>query len=77
LKRLPSGKDPGFFIVIYEDAADLAVLIIAFAGVVLPAYFNSPLIDGIASVLIGVMLLLIALMMISESHDLLIGKVMI
>lgn len=74
LKRLRSSKDPGFFIVIYEDAADLAGLIIAFAGVVLSAYFNSPLIDGIASVLIGLVLLLIALMMISESHGLLIGE---
>ncbi len=74
LKRLRSSKDPGFFIVIYEDAADLAGLIIAFTGVVLTAYFNSPLIDGIASVLIGVVLLLIALIMISESHDLLIGE---
>lgn len=74
LKRLRSSKDPGFFIVIYEDAADLAGLIIAFTGVVLSAYFNSPLIDGIASVLIGVVLLLIALIMISESHDLLIGE---
>lgn len=74
LKRLRSSKDPGFFIVIYEDAADLGGLIIAFAGVVLSAYFNSPLIDGIASVLIGLVLLLIALMMISESHGLLIGE---
>lgn len=73
-KKLRSSKDPGFFIVIYEDAADLAGLLIAFGGVVLSTYFNNPLIDGIASVLIGLVLTIIAVLMIIESHNLLIGE---
>ena len=73
-KNLRNSKDPGFFIVIYEDAADLAGLFIAFLGVILSSYFNNPLIDGIASVMIGLVLTVIAIFMIIESHNLLIGE---
>lgn len=73
-KKLQNSKDPGFFIVIYEDAADIAGLLIALGGVILSDYFNSPLIDGIASVLIGLVLTVIAIIMIIESYNLLIGE---
>ncbi len=72
--KLRTSKDPGFFIVIYEDAADLAGLLIAFGATVLSSYFNNPLLDGIASVLIGLVLIVIAILMIAESHNLLIGE---
>lgn len=62
------------FLVIYEDAADIAGLLIAFAGVALSHYYNNPTLDGIASILIGVVLTGIAVVMISESHQLLIGE---
>ena len=73
-KKLSASKDPGFFIVIYEDAADLIGLLIAFGGVVLSGYFHNPLIDGIASAVIGLVLIVIAILMIAKSHDLLIGE---
>ena len=72
--NLRKSKDPGFFIVIYEGVGDLAGLIIAFGGVVLSHYFNSPVIDGIASILIGLVLTVIAILMIIESRNLLIGE---
>ncbi len=72
--NLRKSKDPGFFIVIYESVGDLAGLIIAFGGVVLSHYFNSPVIDGIASILIGLVLTVIAILMIIESRNLLIGE---
>lgn len=72
--KLRSSKDPGFFLVIYEDAADLAGLLIAFAGVALSHYYNNPTLDGIASILIGIVLTGIAILMISASHHLLIGE---
>jgi cation diffusion facilitator family transporter len=74
VQKLFASKDPGFFLVIYEDAADLAGLIIAFAGVVLSSMYNNPLIDGIASIAIGLVLTIIAILMIIESHNLLIGE---
>lgn len=74
IQKLLASKDPGFFLVIYEDAADIAGLIIAFAGVLLSHYFNNPLLDGMASILIGIVLTVIAVIMIIESHNLLIGE---
>lgn len=73
-KKLRMSKDPGFFIVIYESVGDLAGLIIAFGGVVLSKYFNNPAIDGVASVMIGLVLTVIAILMIIESRNLLIGE---
>ncbi len=73
-QKLLSSKDPGFFLVIYEDAADIAGLLIAFAGVILSCYFHEPLLDGLASILIGIVLTIIAIIMIIESHNLLIGE---
>ena len=73
-QKLKASKDPGFFLVIYEDAADIAGLIIAFVGVILSYYFHEPLLDGIASILIGIVLTVIAIIMIIESHNLLIGE---
>jgi cation diffusion facilitator family transporter len=72
--NLRKSKDPGFFIVIYESVGDLAGLIIAFGGVILSNYFNNPVIDGIASILIGLVLTVIAILMIIESRNLLIGE---
>lgn len=73
-QKLKSSKDPGFFLVIYEGVADIAGLTIAFAGVIISHYFNMPLVDGIASILIGVVLTIIAVIMIIESRNLLIGE---
>ena len=74
IQKLLASKDPGFFLVIYEDAADLAGLAIAFAGIILSSWLDNPLIDGISSVLIGLVLTAIAVLMIIESHNLLIGE---
>ena len=73
-QKLLASKDPGFFLVIYEDAADLAGLFIAFVGVLLSSWLNNPLIDGVASILIGIVLTAIGVLMIIESHNLLIGE---
>ncbi len=73
-QKLRASKDPGFFLVIYEDVADIAGLIIAFAGIVLSIWLGNPLIDGIASILIGIVLTIIAILMITETHNLLIGE---
>jgi cation diffusion facilitator family transporter len=73
-QKLRASKDPGFFLVIYEDAADIIGLIIAFAGIVLSTWLGNPLIDGIASILIGIVLTIIAILMIIETHNLLIGE---
>jgi cation diffusion facilitator family transporter len=73
-KKLRMSKDPGFFIVLYESIGDLAGLVIAFGGVVLSKYFNNPVLDGVASIMIGLVLTIIAIFMIVESRNLLIGE---
>ncbi len=73
-KKLRLSKDPGFFVVIYENGADIAGLLIAAVGIFLSTYFQNPLIDGIASILIGIVLALVAVILIMKSRNLLIGE---
>lgn len=73
-RKLRLSKDPGFFVVIYENGADLAGLLIAGAGIFLTNYLQNPLIDGIASISIGVVLALVAIILIMDSRNLLIGE---
>lgn len=73
-KELLLSKDPALFVVIFEDmAADLGI-ITAFAGIFLSHYFNNPFFDGLASVVIGLILSIMAVVMVIESKNLLIGE---
>lgn len=72
--KLRESKDPSLFVVIYEDGAALCGLFLAGAGVFLSHYFNDARIDGFASVLIGGLLAFVALRLVIESRNLLIGE---
>ncbi len=74
LHKLLLSKDPSLFVVIFEDAAALAGLLIAFSGVFFSHYFNMPELDGLASIIIGAVLALVAVVLIIESRNLLIGE---
>jgi cation diffusion facilitator family transporter len=67
-------KDPSTFVVLFEDSADLLGLIVAFLGVFLGHLFNNPMIDGIASIVIGLILTSISLLLARESRSLLMGE---
>lgn len=67
-------KDPAGFIVLFEDSAALAGLVIAAAGVWLSHALAEPRIDGIASILIGLVLGLVAMLLAREAKGLLIGE---
>jgi len=67
-------KDPSLFAVIYEESAAITGLVIALAGVFLGHYFNNPMYDAIASMLIGVVLIFVAINMVKESRGLLVGE---
>lgn len=69
-----NSKDPGVFAILFEDTADILGLLVAFAGVFLGHLLNDPTIDGIASIIIGVILTTTSLMLAYESKGLLIGE---
>lgn len=67
-------KDPPSFMVFFEDSAALAGILIAGLGTFAAAQLRQPLYDGLASILIGVVLGAIALLLARESKSLLIGE---
>ncbi|MGO4175578.1 cation diffusion facilitator family transporter [Bosea sp. TAF32] len=67
-------KDPSVFTVLFEDTAALLGLFIAFIGITAAAYFERPELDGVASILIGVILAMTAMLLARESKALLIGE---
>ena len=69
-----ASKDPSIFVVLFEDASDLLGLLIAFLGVFLSHWLNSPYLDGLASALIGVLLLVVAGLLLRETKSLLLGE---
>ncbi|CEI52947.1 Cation transport protein [Acinetobacter bereziniae] len=67
-------KDPTTFTVLFEDSAALIGLIIAFVGIFCAQQFDLPILDGIASILIGVVLAISALLLARETKGLLMGE---
>ncbi|HWH81380.1 MAG TPA: cation diffusion facilitator family transporter [Burkholderiaceae bacterium] len=73
-EALHRSKDPANYMVLAEDAAALVGLAIAALGIALSEYFEMPLFDGAASLLIGALLAGVAVLLIRESRGLLIGE---
>jgi divalent metal cation (Fe/Co/Zn/Cd) transporter len=68
------GKDPSLFVVLFEDAAAMAGLLMALIGIALGQVTANPAFDGIASILIGVILGGTAIWLAYETKGLLIGE---
>jgi cation diffusion facilitator family transporter len=67
-------KDPSAFAVLLEDGAALAGLAVALVGVALSVWFDMPAADGAASIVIGGLLVLTALVLARETRSLLTGE---
>ncbi|MGB8703465.1 MAG: cation diffusion facilitator family transporter [Gillisia sp.] len=67
-------KDPSSFAIILEDSAAVTGLLIALLGVFLSLKFDNPYFDGIASLLIGLLLLSMATFLARETKGLLLGE---
>jgi cation diffusion facilitator family transporter len=67
-------KDPAAFIVLLENGAAMAGIVAAAIGLMLSQLTGNPFFDGAASVVIGVILGLTALLLAYESKGLLIGE---
>ena len=73
-RAIRRSKDPASFLVLLEDSAALIGLIIAFAGTYFSVRFDFPVLDGVASILIGLVLAMTAALLARETKGLLIGE---
>ncbi|MBW4050771.1 MAG: cation diffusion facilitator family transporter [Proteobacteria bacterium] len=67
-------KDPVSFMVLFEDSAAIVGILIAAIGTFLTVQLHQPRFDGIASILIGLVLALVSFLLTEESKSLLIGE---
>jgi cation diffusion facilitator family transporter len=74
LSAIHHGKDPSLYTVLFEDTAALLGLSVAFVGIALSHLLQQPVFDGLASVLIGCILIVAALWLAYESRSLLVGE---
>ena len=74
LATIHASKDPATFTVIIEDTAALIGLTLAFLGTLLNQVLGWHQADGIASMAIGTMLAIVAVLLIVESKALLVGE---
>ena len=74
IKAIRTSKDPTIFTVLFEDFAALLGLMVAGLAIYLGEVLNLPILDGIASVIIGLILALTASLLAFECKGLLCGE---
>ena len=73
-KAIIKSKDPSGFLVLFEDGAAVLGLLIVFVLMVFSHKFNLPFLDGLASVLVGLLLVFVSFILARESRSLLMGE---
>ena len=73
-KMLLTTKDPSVLTILGEDTADLIGIAVAFGGIFLGHLLDSPRADGIAAIVIGLVLAAVAVFLIYQSKRLLLGE---
>jgi len=74
LEAIRKSKDPTTYTVLVEDTVAILGLAIAFVGILLAQLLDEPRLDGLASVLIALLLGAVAIFLARESKNLLIGE---
>lgn len=74
ISAIRQSKDPTVFTVLFEDTAAVLGLMIAFFGIYLADKLDMPVLDGIASIGIGIVLAITAMLLAYECKGLLIGE---
>lgn len=73
-KAIINSKDPSGFLVIFEDGAAVIGLFFVFILMLCSHHFKMPWLDGLASVLVGVLLVLVSIILGRENSSLLLGE---
>lgn len=73
-EAIRQSKDPTVLAVLFEDSLAMIGLLIAFTAIVSSYYLKIPIIDAIASLIIGLLLMFFAFVLASENKELLIGE---
>ncbi|WP_341529422.1 cation diffusion facilitator family transporter [Nostoc sp. UHCC 0302] len=73
-QAIKNSKDPTVFTVLFEDTAAILGLFVALIGIFLGHLFNNVYFDGIASIIIGIILAVVAVVLARESKGLLVGE---
>jgi cation diffusion facilitator family transporter len=73
-QAIRDSKDPTVFTILIEDTAALVGLFVAFLGVLSGHLLGNIYLDGVASIVIGIILCGVALLLAIESKGLLIGE---
>lgn len=74
LEAFRRSKDPPSFMILFEDSAALIGIALAAGGTFASASLDRPELDGLASILIGLVLAATAVLLARESKSLLIGE---
>ena len=74
LEAVQLSKDPTVFTVLFEDTAAMLGLLVALAGIALSQYLDMPILDGVASLMIGLILAGTATFLAWECQSLLTGE---
>ena len=74
IEAVQRSKDPTVFVVLFEDSAALIGIAIALVGIAASEVFHSPVLDGAASIGIGLLLAGVSIFLARESKGLLIGE---
>ena len=73
-KAIRASKDPSTFTVLFEDSAAMLGLVVAFLGIFFGQRLNNPYLDGVAAIIIGLILAVVAVLLAYESKGLLVGE---
>ena len=73
-QAIKQSKDPSTFLVLFEDSAAVVGLFIVMICLFLSHSLHKPYIDGVASLLVGILLVFVSLILARESRSLLMGE---
>jgi len=67
-------KDPSNFLVLFEDGAAVSGLLMVMVCIFLGHRYNMPELDGVGSILVGLILVFVSIILARESRSLLMGE---